>query len=142
MNGFCSAAVFRNITNKPIIISDTKQEIHQALTQTWFRHTTRNNRWTEFYDGGITMNTMQIDAMQQVLNSMENKIILRSQAKAERRAEEAQQQKRAFEEKLMRAAADKNKIELEGMASQLKGSQDAVQRDQLVGMMMNAATIS
>lgn len=88
------------------------------------------------------MNTMQIDAMQQVLNSMENKIILRSQAKAERRAEEAQQQKRAFEEKLMRAAADKNKIELEGMASQLKGSQDAVQRDQLVGMMMNAATIS
>lgn len=77
---------------------------------------------------------VRMDAMQQLLDSMENKIILRNQARAERRAEDAQQQKRAFEEKLMLASA--NKIELDGMASKVKGAQDAVQRDQLMAMMM------
>ncbi len=75
-----------------------------------------------------------MDAMKQVLNSMENKIKLRSQAQAERRAEEAEAQKRAFQAKLLAASA--NKLELDSMSSQIKGSQDAVQRDQLVGMMM------
>lgn len=75
-----------------------------------------------------------MDAMKQVLDSMENKIRLRSQAQAERRAEEAQAQKRAFQEKLMITSA--NKLELDGMASQIKGTQDAVQRDQLMGLMM------
>ncbi|MCI9314485.1 MAG: hypothetical protein HFI57_05800 [Lachnospiraceae bacterium] len=75
-----------------------------------------------------------MDAMKQVLNSMENKIRLRSQAQAERRAEDVEAQKRAFQAKLLAASA--NKLELDSMSSQIKGSQDAVQRDQLVGMMM------
>ena len=77
---------------------------------------------------------MLIDQMQQVLDSMEYSIKLRSQAKAERRAEEAEREKRAFQEKLMLAAA--GKVELDGRASNVKGKQDAVLRDQLMGWMM------
>lgn len=76
----------------------------------------------------------EITAMKQVLDSMENSVKLRSQARAERRAQEAEQAKRDFQEKLMRAA--NSKLELDGMLSGVKGSEDAVQRDQLVGMMM------
>ena len=65
---------------------------------------------------------------------MEYSIKLRSQAKAERRAEEAEREKRAFQEKLMLAAA--GKVELDGRASNVKGKQDAVLRDQLMGLMM------
>ena len=77
---------------------------------------------------------MLIDQMQQVLDSMEYSIKLRSQAKAERRAEEAEREKRAFQEKLMLAAA--GKVELDGRASNVKGKQDAVLRAQLMGLMM------
>lgn len=77
---------------------------------------------------------MLIDQMQQVLDSMEYSVKMRSQAKAERRAEEAEREKRAFQEKLMRAAA--GKVELDGMVSNVKGKQDAVLRDQLMGLMM------
>ena len=77
---------------------------------------------------------MLIDQMQQVLDSMEYSIKLRSQAKAERRAEEAEREKRAFQEKLMLAAA--GKVELDGRASNVKGKQDAVLRDQLMGLMI------
>lgn len=77
---------------------------------------------------------MPIDQMKQVLDSMENSIRLRSQAQAERRAEEAAHEKKAFQEKLMLAAA--GKAELDGMASNVKGKQDAVLRDQLIGLMM------
>lgn len=77
---------------------------------------------------------MPIDQMKQVLDSMEYSIKLRSQAKAERRAEEVEREKRAFQEKLMLAAA--GKAELDGMASNVKGKQDAVLRDQLMGHMM------
>lgn len=77
---------------------------------------------------------MLIDQMQQVLDSMEYSVKLRSQAKAERRAEEAEREKRVFQEKLMLAAS--GKVELDGMASNVKGKQDAVLRDQLVGLMM------
>lgn len=77
---------------------------------------------------------MPIDQMKQVLDSMEYSIKLRSQAQAERRAEEAEREKRAFQEKLMLAAA--GKAELDGMASNVKGKQDAVLRDQLMGLMM------
>lgn len=77
---------------------------------------------------------MPIDQMKQVLDSMEYSIKLRSRAKAERRAEEAAREKQAFQEKLMRAAA--SKAELDGMASNLKGKQNAVLRDQLMGFMM------
>ncbi|MDE6845062.1 MAG: hypothetical protein K2J99_04770 [Lachnospiraceae bacterium] len=77
---------------------------------------------------------MPIDQMKQVLDSMENSIKLRSQAKAEQRAEEASREKHAFQQKLMLAAA--GKAELDGMASNVKGKQDAVLRDQLMGFMM------
>lgn len=72
--------------------------------------------------------------MTQLLNSMENTLKLQNRARAERRAQKAEQEKREFEEKLMRAAA--SKLELDGMASKVKGADDAVQRDQLIGMMM------
>ena len=72
--------------------------------------------------------------MTQMLDSMEHAIKLRSQAQAERRAREAEEEKREFQEKLMRIAA--SEAELEGMASGVKGKQDAVQRDQLMGLMM------
>ena len=72
--------------------------------------------------------------MRQVLDSMENAMKLQYQARAERRAEKAAQEKKEFQEKLMRAAA--SEVELDGMASKAKGTEDAVRRDQLVGMMM------
>lgn len=65
---------------------------------------------------------------------MENSIKLQCQARAERRANEAERERKAFQEKLMRAAV--SKTELDGMVSKVKGRQDAVQRDQLIGMMM------
>lgn len=77
---------------------------------------------------------MPIDQMKQVLDSMEYSIKLRSQARAERRAEEVEREKRAFQQKLMLAAACK--AELDGIASNVKGKQDAVLRDQLMGLMM------
>lgn len=77
---------------------------------------------------------MPIDQMKQVLDSMENSIRLRSQAQAERRAEDAAREKKAFQEKLMLSAA--SKAQLDGMASNVKGKQDAVLRDQLMGLMM------
>lgn len=72
--------------------------------------------------------------MTQVLNSMENSIKLRNRAAAERRAEKAEQEKKEFLEKLMRTAS--SDLELDGMASKVKGSEDAVQRDQLMGFLM------
>lgn len=72
--------------------------------------------------------------MTQLLHSMEQSIKLQNRARAERRAAKAEEEKKEFQEKLMRAA--ENKLELEGLASKAKGSQDAVQRDQLIGMMM------
>ena len=65
---------------------------------------------------------MTVD-MKQLINSMEQSIKLRNRARAEKRAEE----------KLMRAAA--GKLELDGMSAKVKGAQDAVQRDQLIGLM-------
>ncbi len=75
---------------------------------------------------------MTVD-MKQLINSMEQSIKLRNRARAEKRAEEAAQEKQEFEEKLMRAAA--GKLELDGMSAKIKGAQDAVQRDQLIGLM-------
>ena len=71
--------------------------------------------------------------MRQLMSSMENTIKLQNRARAERRAEEAERDKKEFQEKLMRAAV--SKIELEELASKAKGSDDAVQRDQLVALM-------
>lgn len=80
------------------------------------------------------MTIESLDSMAQVLDSMENAVKLRNQARAEKRAEEAEQAKKAFQEKLLAAAA--TKTELDGMASKAKGSHDAVVRDQLMGLMM------
>ena len=77
---------------------------------------------------------MPIDQMKQVLDSMENSIKLRSQAKAEQRAEEAEREKHAFQQKLLLAAA--SKVELDATASNVNGKKDAVLRDQLMGFMM------
>ncbi len=72
--------------------------------------------------------------MTQLLYSMEQGMRLQNRARAERTAARAEQEKREFQEKLMRAAA--SEMELDGMVSKVKGSQDAVQRDQLISMMM------
>ena len=76
---------------------------------------------------------MTVD-MRQLVYSMENSIKLQQRARAERRAEEAERAKREFMEKLMRTA--NSQAELDGMASKVKGTKDAVQRDQLIGFMM------
>ena len=77
---------------------------------------------------------MAIDQMQQLIDSMENSLRLQCQARAERRANEAEREQKEFREKLMRASV--TKTELDSMVSKVKGRQDAVQRDQLIGMMM------
>lgn len=77
---------------------------------------------------------MAIDQMQQLIDSMENSLKLQCQARAERRANEAERERREFQEKLMHAAV--TKTELDSKLSKVKGNQDAVQRDQLIGMMM------
>lgn len=71
--------------------------------------------------------------MRQLMASMENTLKLQNRARAQRRAEEAERDKKEFQEKLRRAAA--SKLELEELASKVKGSDDAVQRDQLVSLM-------
>lgn len=72
--------------------------------------------------------------MMQALTSIEDAMKLQMQAKAERRAEKAAADEKEFKEKLTRAAV--SKMELEGMASDIKGTQDAVRRDQLMALMM------
>lgn len=80
------------------------------------------------------MSAEMISGMQQVVDSMEYAVKMRSQVRAERRAEEAEQEKKAFMEKLRQAEA--TKTELDSQASKAKGTQDAVVRDQLMGLMM------
>lgn len=76
------------------------------------------------------MNAMD---MKQLMNSMENNIRLQGQARAEKRARKAEQEQKEFKEKLMRAAS--SRIELESLAKKIKGTDAAVQRDQLIGLM-------
>lgn len=71
--------------------------------------------------------------MTQLMNTMENTLKLQNRARAERRAQKAEQEKKAFQEKLRQAAA--SKTELDGLAMKVKGSEDALQRDHLLGMM-------
>lgn len=75
-----------------------------------------------------------VNEMGQMLLSMENSIKLQYQARAERRAEKTERDRQEFQEKLMRAA--NSRIELDGMASKIKGAEEAVRRDQLIGFMM------
>ena len=71
--------------------------------------------------------------MKQLLDSMENSIKLQGRAKAEKRARRAEQEQEEFKEKLMRIAA--SQMELDGMAAKIKGTDAAVRRDQLIGLM-------
>ena len=71
--------------------------------------------------------------MKQLLDSMENSIKLQGRARAEKRARRAEQEQEEFKEKLMRIAA--SQVELDGMADKIKGTDAAVQRDQLIGLM-------
>lgn len=80
---------------------------------------------------------MAID-MRQLLDSMENTIKLQGRARVERRAREAEQERKEFKEKLLRIAASQNDAgltELEGMARKIKGAEAAAQRDQLIGLL-------
>lgn len=70
--------------------------------------------------------------MRKMIDSMEETVKMQNRANAERRAKKAEQEQDEFEEKLMRAAA--SKAELEGLASKIKGSENAVLRDQLVNL--------
>ena len=69
-----------------------------------------------------------------LLDSMESSLKLRCQARAEKRAREAEKEQKEFKEKLMRAAAGKTELDI--AASRVKGKSDAVQRDQLTCLMM------
>lgn len=71
--------------------------------------------------------------MTQLIDSMKDTIKLLGRARAERRAQEAEQEQQEFKEKLQRIAA--SQMELEGMAQKVKGSEAAMQRDQLIGLM-------
>lgn len=78
------------------------------------------------------MDQKTIMDMRKVLDSMEEAVKMQNRANAERRAKKAEKEREEFEEKLRRAAA--SKAELEGLASKVKGSDEAVQRDQLVNL--------
>lgn len=75
-----------------------------------------------------------MNGMAQLLDSMESTMKLQIRASAQRRAEKAEHEKKEFLEKLQRAAV--GKMELDGAASKVRGSDDAVQRDQLIGLML------
>lgn len=78
------------------------------------------------------MNQAALMDMRKMIDSMEETVKMQNRANAERRAKKAEQEQEEFEEKLMRAAA--SKAELEGLASKIKGSENAVLRDQLVNL--------
>ena len=70
--------------------------------------------------------------MRKMIDSMEETVKMQNRANAERRAQKAEQEQEEFEEKLMRTAT--SKAELEALASRVKGSENAVLRDQLVNL--------
>ena len=71
--------------------------------------------------------------MKQLFDSTENSIKLQERARAEKRARRAEQEQEEFKEKLMRI--DASQMELDDMARKIKGTEAAVQRDQLLGLM-------
>ena len=71
--------------------------------------------------------------MKQLMDSMENSIKMQERARAEKRARRAEQEQEEFMEKLMRI--DASQMELDDMARKIKGTEAAVQRDQLIGLM-------
>lgn len=85
------------------------------------------------------MNQTELMEMRKWMDTMEDTIKLQNRANAERRAKKAEQEQKEFEKKLMRAAA--SKAELEGLASKIEGSDNAVLRDQLVNLVSSTAPI-
>ena len=75
---------------------------------------------------------MMATDMKQLVDSMENSIKLQGRARVEKRARRAEQEQEEFKERLMLAASQ---VELDDMARKIKGTDAAVQRDQLVGLM-------
>lgn len=59
--------------------------------------------------------------------------LIQGRARAGKRAREAEREQKEFREKLMRAAA--SQAELESMSKKIKGTDAAMQRDQLIGLM-------
>lgn len=85
------------------------------------------------------MNQTELMEMRKWMDTMEDTIKLQNRANAERRAKKAEQEQKEFEKKLMRAAA--SKAELEGLASKIEGSDNAVLRDQLVNLVSSTASL-
>ncbi len=71
----------------------------------------------------------------QLIDSMEQTIKMQSRARAQRRADDVQREKSEFQEKLRRSAV--SKMELNSTVSKIKGDEEAVRRDQLMGLMMS-----
>ncbi len=76
------------------------------------------------------MTTMDL---KQLAASMVNTIKLQDRARAEKRAREAEHELKEFREELMRI--NKSQMELESKAKKIKGTNAAVQRDQLIGLL-------
>ncbi len=74
---------------------------------------------------------MRVD-MTQLLDSMEESIKSQHRARARKRAEKEKAELMAFQEKLRRAAV--SRTQLDSMASKIKGTDAAVQRDQLISL--------
>lgn len=73
--------------------------------------------------------------MRQALNAMEDSMRMQNYSRMQRRAEKAEEEEKEFREKLMRAAA--SKAEIDGIKSDINGSEAALQRDGLIAMLMN-----
>ena len=73
--------------------------------------------------------------MRQALSSMEDSMRMQNHARMQKRAKKAEEDEREFKEKLMRAAI--SKAETEGIKANVKGNEAALQRDQLIAMMMS-----
>ena len=71
--------------------------------------------------------------LKQLADSMTDTIKLQGRARAEKRLREAEHEQKEFKEKLMRIAA--SEVELDSMAKKVKGTEAAIQRDQLAGLM-------
>lgn len=71
--------------------------------------------------------------MKELSDSMVSTIKLQGRARAEKRAARAEREQKEFREELMRIS--KSQMELESMAKKVKGTDAALQRDQLIGLM-------
>lgn len=78
------------------------------------------------------MDQIMLADMRKLIDTMEDAVKKQNQANAESRAKKAKREQEEFEEKLMRVAA--SKAELQGLASKIKGSENATLRDQFVNL--------